>query len=154
MISHLSYLSDRYPVGFGFAIFGMISVVPGIIVVISALTGLDAAYFIVAYAFAIQLLLCFCPGVLFLRTFFLLCFSAERTIHLMLPFIASIIDFVLLDFLYFANIFSTQAGAGKGVLAAIALGMNSGVVFVYQILGFVGALIVYAIICFIRALRK
>ncbi len=139
MISHLSYLSDRYPVGFGFAIFGMISVVPGIIVVISALTGFDAAYFIVAYAFAIQLLLCF---------------SAERTIHLMLPFIASIIDFVLLDFLYFANIFSTQAGAGKGVLAAIALGMNSGVVFVYQILGFVGALIVYAIICFIRALRK
>ncbi len=139
MLSKITYLSDRHPVAFGFALFGMLSIVPELAMLAASLVGLDITYVIIAYAFALQLLLCF---------------AVERTIHLMLPFIVCIISFVLMDVFYFASMMLSGV-VPPGIAALImALGMSGGEVFVTEVIGIVASLIFYAVFVFIRALFR
>ncbi len=139
MLFWITDKSDRYPVIFGFALFGLISIVPGLAMLLASLVGLDLTYAIIAYAFVLQ---------------FVLCLSVERTIHLMLPFIVCIISFVIMDVLYFAAMFLNGSVPRQAVALILAVGTNGGRVFVTEVLGIVASLICYGLFVFVRSLFR
>lgn len=139
MLRWIEDKSDRFPVIFGFALFGLLSIVPGLAMLLASLAGIDLTYAIIAYAFALQ---------------FVLCLSVERTVHLMLPFIVCIISFVIMDVLYFAAMLLGGSVPQQVIALMLALGMNGGTVFVTEVLGIVASLIFYALFVFVRALFR
>lgn len=139
LFERVTDLSDIHPVAFGFGVFGAISILPGAFMLLALLLGFDATYFVIAYAFVIQLILLF---------------TSEHTIHLLLPFLTSIISFVVMDFVYFAMILGSQVGMPAWAGLILSLLTEADVVFVTEIIGFVAALIAYVVVVFVRKIVR
>lgn len=134
--------SDRHPLLFGVMTVILMLIVPGLVMCVAYILPIDnfpTSHIIVALAFVLQMFLCF---------------TAERMILLIIPFVVTLFGVLSCEGIYLASIVSAQSGTMTSARLGNMLLSYGVAVFGPEFVGIVVAFVAYAIIAVIRNFRR